>query len=237
MQNVLIASPGRGEGATPAIHEALYAVGYRVAWSPAEDGDALCAAFHGVPPDVIINDLSSAADLLPARHLRTLLREIWGEDLPAPGLIGLTTAAHLSRREWLSYLDDFVLPPHPVPEILSRVELWLYRRRRIEQGQELRFADVRLNLAAGCALDPDDTPIPLTPKEYSLLLFLITHKGRLFQRDRLLAFVWGVHYNGGERTIDIHVRRLRAKLPPVAASLLETRRGLGYGFRPAPVPS
>ena len=73
--------------------------------------------------------------------------------------------------------------------------------------------------------------LPRTPREYELLRFLALHRGKFFARDRLLDLVWGVGFEGGERTVDIHVRRLRAKMPPLAAALLETRRGLGYGLR------
>ncbi|HLY64319.1 MAG TPA: helix-turn-helix domain-containing protein [Chloroflexota bacterium] len=57
------------------------------------------------------------------------------------------------------------------------------------------------------------------------------HRGKLFPRDRLLDMVWGLDFEGSGRTVDIHIRRLRAKLPPKTAALLETHRGIGYGFR------
>ena len=73
--------------------------------------------------------------------------------------------------------------------------------------------------------------LPLTPREFDLLRFLSLHRGKFFARDRLLDMVWGVDFEGGERTVDIHIRRLRAKMPPESAGLLETRRGIGYGLR------
>ena len=88
-----------------------------------------------------------------------------------------------------------------------------------------------LELSAGCARDAAGLLLPLTPREYELLRFLALHRGKFFARDRLLDLVWGVGFEGGERTVDIHIRRLRAKMPPLAAALLETRRGLGYGLR------
>jgi DNA-binding response OmpR family regulator len=72
-------------------------------------------------------------------------------------------------------------------------------------------------------------PCPL-PREYDPLAFLVTHRGKFFGRDRLLDLVWGIHFEGGERTVDIHIRRLRAKLPPQTADRLQTRCGTGYGF-------
>jgi len=72
-------------------------------------------------------------------------------------------------------------------------------------------------------------PVTLTAKEFSLLAFLAGHRGRVFTREALLARVWGARYDGGPRTVDIHVRRLRAKLG--AALPLETLRGSGYKLR------
>jgi DNA-binding response OmpR family regulator len=80
------------------------------------------------------------------------------------------------------------------------------------------------------ALDNTLRPLPLTPREYDPLAFLVTHRGKFFGRDRLLDLVWGIHFEGGERTVDIHIRRLRAKLPPQTADRLQTRCGTGYGF-------
>ena len=59
----------------------------------------------------------------------------------------------------------------------------------------------------------------------------MTHRGKFFARDRLLDLVWGLDFEGGERTVDIHIRRIRAKLPPLATEMLITRRGVGYGFQ------
>ena len=71
-------------------------------------------------------------------------------------------------------------------------------------------------------------PIDLTFMEYTLLAFLVTHPGRIYSREALLSQVWGFDYYGGSRTVDVHVRRLRAKLGPEAAQHIETVRGAGY---------
>ena len=87
---------------------------------------------------------------------------------------------------------------------------------------------IRLSLAAGRAYSLDGRALPLTPREYELLRFLAEHRGRSFTREQLLLWVWGSGYDGGERTVDIHIRRLRTKLPAETAERLETRRGTGY---------
>ena len=94
----------------------------------------------------------------------------------------------------------------------------------------MTFADVVLDLQTATARNHRGDTLPLTHREFELLHFLCRHRGKFFDRDRLLTHVWGVDFIGSDRTVDIHVCRLRSKLPSHAASLLETRRGLGYGF-------
>lgn len=237
MQNVLIlAPPGTG---TPggSLAGPLKAAGYDVARSAMEDRetgatDALCLAFAGRPPDVLLADLSDAPDCLPLRHLRRLLRQTWGDDFMAPPTLALLRPRHLGQPDWPALADDFLIPPYSPDETLARVSLLLFRRRHVQGNDTLRFVDTVIDLAGSLARDAgSDAVLPLTPREFELLRFLVTHRGKFFARDRLLDLVWGVHFEGGERTVDIHVRRLRAKLPPQTAHLLETRRGVGYGLR------
>ena len=71
-------------------------------------------------------------------------------------------------------------------------------------------------------------PVELPPKEFELLRFLASEPGRVYTREELLREVWGYDYYGGTRTVDVHVRRLRAKLGPADEQLIETVRGVGY---------
>lgn len=87
-----------------------------------------------------------------------------------------------------------------------------------------------LDLNGKRALNAQMQALPLTPREYDLLAFLVTHRGKFFGREQLLVLVWGIQFEGGERTVDIHIRRLRAKLPMGCADRLQTRRGTGYGI-------
>ena len=137
---------------------------------------------------------------------------------------------HLKHSDWTPHTDDFLLPPYSSSEVLARLSLLRFRRRHVPADNLLRFADIVLDLNGKRALDNALTPLPLTPREYDLLAFLVTHRGKFFGRDRLLDLVWGIHFEGSERTVDIHIRRLRAKLPPQTADCLQTRRGTGYGF-------
>jgi DNA-binding response OmpR family regulator len=75
-----------------------------------------------------------------------------------------------------------------------------------------------------------DQPLDLTFMEYELLKFFILHPGKVFNREQLLSRVWGYEYYGGARTVDVHVRRLRAKLGEEHAGLIQTVRSVGYRF-------
>ena len=91
----------------------------------------------------------------------------------------------------------------------------------------IQMGSLTVNLAT-YQVKVGDTPIDLTYMEYELLSFLILHPGRTYSREMLLSQVWGFDYYGGSRTVDVHVRRLRAKLGPEVAQHIETIRGAGY---------
>ena len=154
-----------------------------------------------------------------------------GENLPPIPSLALFGTQHLSQPDWPAHTDDFLLPPYAPEEALARVKLLLFRKRHIREDNTLRFADVIVHLDSEQATDEKKRLLLLRPREFDLLRFLMTHKGKFFSRDRLLDLVWGIDFEGSERTVDIHVTRLRAKLPPEAADRLETRRGIGYGLR------
>nr|CAA9219496.1 hypothetical protein AVDCRST_MAG63-405 [uncultured Armatimonadetes bacterium] len=235
MQNVLVVAPTPEGGPLASLGRVLAAEGYAVARAVLdgcpEDAVFLCRAFAGRPPDVLLIDVSSAPDCLPLRHVGRLLRHAWGEDAPTPLRLALLASRHLPQPDWPAFVDDFLLPPYTPGEALARITLLLFRKRHLRSADTLTFPGVTLDLTGGRAADNAGRPLPLTPREFELLRFLLHHRGKFFARDRLLDLVWGLDFEGGERTVDIHVRRLRAKLPPETADLLETRRGVGYGFR------
>ncbi len=235
MLNVLVLAPNEKGGPAAVLVGALKQAGYAVQRTALDGGaeamDSLCRAFLGRPPDVLLADLSTSPDCLPLRHAGRLLLHAWGDDLPAPARLALLTPQHLEMPDWPAYTDDFLLPPYAPGEVLARLALLGFRKRHIQSGDTLTLADVVLDLAAGCARGEAGRILPLTPREYDLLRFLALHRGKFFARDRLLDMVWGVDFEGGERTVDIHIRRLRAKMPSQSADLLETRRGIGYGLR------
>ena len=117
--------------------------------------------------------------------------------------------------------SDFVMRGATAAECTVRV------RQLLWPGSELTVDAMTINLAT-YQVEVDGKPLDLTYLEYALLAFLATHPGRTYSRDALLRHVWGFDYYGGSRTVDVHVRRIRAKLGPELAQHLETVRGVGY---------
>jgi DNA-binding response OmpR family regulator len=135
--------------------------------------------------------------------------------------------ADLSLREDL--FDDFSLTPMNVSEISTRLTIELERQGRGVNAEIVDFGPLQINLStyqaaiAGRVLD-------LTYMEYELLRFLASHPAKVFSRETLLSRVWGYEYYGGARTVDVHIRRLRAKLGEEHAHLIQTVRSVGYRF-------
>ena len=132
--------------------------------------------------------------------------------------------------------DDYVVKPFSMRELLARVKAVL--RRSTKDGHKDKSHEEALTIG-GLRLDFSsyqawlhDKPIALTPKEYELLKLLVTNPGRAFSRDELLERIWGYEYYGDTRTVDVHIRHLRAKLKgdENISKAIETVRGIGYRF-------
>jgi DNA-binding response OmpR family regulator len=169
--------------------------------------------------DVLIVDLG----LQPMRRLREV-----GQIAEVVGLPILLIAApeQMTLLESTVGVTDFVVTPVGPVEFRLR----LHRLHRSESSDEvLRFKDLVLNpLNYQAALA--DEPMDLTFMEYELLRFLMGNQGRVWSRQQLLSKVWGYEYYGGARTVDVHIRRLRAKLGEERASWITTVRSVGYRF-------
>jgi DNA-binding response OmpR family regulator len=124
--------------------------------------------------------------------------------------------------------DDFIVIPCVPAEIYARIRALEWRRSEFATEERLKVGHVVVDRAAH-EVTVDGQPVSLTAKEFALLTYLAANRGRVHSREALLARVWGSRYEGGARTVDIHVRRLRAKLGD--AFPLETLRGAGYKLR------
>ena len=181
--------------------------------------DAL-ARLPDVAPDLVVVD--GAED--PARA-HELLSVLAAAGQPAPVLVVLTRDA-LKTHPWADLADEIAFPEVSQAEL--GVRLAMLRRRLGDTGEGVvRLGPLAINVESyqvavgGRALD-------LTYKEFELLRYLAEHPGRVFSRAKLLQEVWGYDFYGGTRTVDVHVRRLRAKLGPEHEALIETVRGVGY---------
>jgi two-component system alkaline phosphatase synthesis response regulator PhoP len=143
-------------------------------------------------------------------------------------LVAVVPEQEAARLDLSLGFDDLILSPYRLSELASRLRLVRWRTEGDSSNQVIRAGRLSLNQVtyqvaiAGRAVE-------LTLKEYQLLLFLMRQPGRVFTREELLYHVWGDSYFGGTRTVDVHVRRLRAKTEQ-AGDLIETVRGVGYRF-------
>lgn len=162
---------------------------------------------------------------LAVAALRAMRRETTFDGVGA--LVALTVG-QLARVEPSSGFDDFVLHPYVPEELYARIRAIEWRRSEFSTEERLKVGALIVDKAAHSA-SVDGRPVTLTAKEFALLAYLCERRGRVHTREHLLARVWGNRYEGGPRTVDIHVRRLRAKLGD--ALPLETLRGSGYKLR------
>lgn len=145
---------------------------------------------------------------------------------PAVAVVAVVAPADFMAIDVDWHFDDVMLPAVGTDELQARLRLAIARRRSALAGS-LKFGDLMLHPASFTAtLDGKDLGLTLT--EFKLLNFLVQHAGRAFTRTRLMHEVWGYDRNGRVRTVDVHVRRLRAKLGTRRKSMVDTVRGVGY---------
>ena len=159
-----------------------------------------------------------------------LCRALRRRDTSVVPVLLLVTGAELGELELREDLfDDFCLSPFHPREVEARLRHLFWRTGRGARPEIVEYGDLMLNLEtyqAGLA----GSPLDLTYMEYELLKFFTTHPGKVFTREQLLSRVWGYEYYGGARTVDVHVRRLRAKLGEEHAGWIQTVRSVGYRF-------
>ncbi len=183
-------------------------------------------------PDVLVLDwmLPGESGLSLARRLRADERT---RDLP---ILMLTARAMESDK--LSGLesgaDDYLTKPFSPKELAARIKAVLRRRAPQLSGDAVEIEGLRLDPVSHrvtARVPAGDARVTLSPAEFRLLHFLMTHQGRIYSRSQLLDQVWGDHIYIEERTVDVHIRRLRKALEPSGHDrLIDTVRGSGYGL-------
>jgi two-component system, OmpR family, alkaline phosphatase synthesis response regulator PhoP len=179
-------------------------------------------------PDLVLLDV-----MLPGMDGRDICRALRADPKTAAvPIIMLTARAEENERIGGLELgaDDYITKPFSPKEVLARVRALLRRAVRTgETGQEavLRYGHVEIDLGRH-VVTVNAKEIHLTAKEFLLLQYFLEHRGRVLSRDLLLSDVWGYRYTGGTRTVDVHVRRLREKVPSLADSIVTVQQ---FGYR------
>ena len=175
--------------------------------------------------------LLGIVDATHAGRVADLMAQIRSNLAAAKELPFLVMVQESNLREvtFMSGLEDFLVAP-VAPELLeTKVRFLLKRLNHLSPGSGIQIGKLKVDVDR-YEVSLNGEPLELTYKEFELLKFLATHTGRVFSRDQLLNQVWGYAFIGGTRTVDVHVRRLRAKLGPKYASLIATVRNVGYKF-------
>ena len=210
------------------LAESLETEGFAVV--QAADGREAVNAFRRSHPDLILLDL-----MLPELSGTEVCRIIRSES-GVPILMLTAKSAELDKVVGLELgADDYVTKPFSFRELLARIRALLRRSEQQSQTAEtdtLELGAVKVDLAGRRLLRGSEV-LPVKPKAFELLAFLIRNAGHVFTRDQLLERVWGYDYAGETRTVDVHVHWLRALIEddPAVPVYLETVRGVGYVLR------
>jgi DNA-binding response OmpR family regulator len=217
------------------LADALEMEGFRVL--TAADGRQALGVFRAERPDLVLLDL-----LLPELSGIEVCRIIRAES-GVPIVMLTAKDSELDKVVGLELgADDYVTKPFSLRELTARIRALFRRGDRLGGEEDARIVDlgrVQADLA-GHRLLRDGRTVPVKPKAFELLAFLIRHHGQVFTRDQLLEHVWGYDYAGETRTVDVHVHWLRNAIEeePGEPRYLHTVRGVGYVFRrPAPEPA
>ncbi|MEW6033280.1 MAG: response regulator transcription factor [Chloroflexota bacterium] len=127
-------------------------------------------------------------------------------------------------------IDDFLIEPYRKAELVSRVRRLLRKAGKSSEGEAITRGALTVN-SANYEVRVGERRVDLTYREYRLLEYLARNPGRVITRETLLNKVWGFDYFGGDRTVDVHIRRLRSKLEDAEHIFIDTVRNVGYRFR------
>lgn len=174
----------------------------------------------GPSADVVVLDLR---DIPPAAF--NILSATYTEE--GVILVAMVAPEQFDRISVDLAIDDFVLVTAPPEELARRIERALWRKHGVDSENFVRCGALTLDLS-NYRVTVDEEPLVMTFKEYELLRFLAMNAGRVFTREQLLNRVWGYDYFGGARTVDVHIRRIRAKIEIHGHSFIETVRNVGY---------
>ena len=187
-------------------------------------GSAAVSHVRATPPDLVVLDL-----MLPGLDGIAVCQALRRDASTAAIPIIMVTAKgdEADRVAGLELgADDYVTKPFSPKELTARVGALLRRTARGAPARPLIFGALSIDVERH-TVHVGDEEVQLTAKEFLLLQYLVEHRGRVLSRDVLLTDVWGYQYTGGTRTVDVHIRRLREKIPPLAAAIVTVKQ-FGY---------
>jgi DNA-binding response OmpR family regulator len=176
------------------------------------------------PPDIILFEVTAK---WPDKETKSLIRRMKREENLQ--VMALISGEMLDNAESDIEFDDFLASPYNSSELVLRINRLLHKRRKTESDEIIACDGLLIDLAT-CEVTVDGRVVELTFKEYELLKLLAGNRGRVFTRDALLDKIWGYDYLGGDRTVDVHIRRLRSKIEQFGHTFIETVRNIGYRF-------
>lgn len=175
-------------------------------------------------PDLLIVDMDAFQAIAEGQAFARKLKKEYG----MPLLVFLSTDI-LEDLDFTLGIDDFVVKPYEPVEVISRIKQILWRTSNIDDENLIKHGDLIIDLVS-YEVSVAGRVIDLSFKEYELLKILVSNKQRVLTRQALLDKVWGYDYYGGDRTVDVHIRRLRSKIEDAEHSFIQTVRNVGYKF-------
>ncbi len=213
---IITSDAGSGEG----LHKALSHDELTFQFTSYSNGFRL--EITGQQPEIILLEIG---ERLPGPETREIIRKLKKErKLP---VMALVPRDNLGRIDPNPDIDDFLTTPYDSRELVLRINR-LLNKESAESSEPIKGEGLIIDTDT-CEVMVNGSKVELTFKEYELLKLLASHKGHVFTRDALLDKIWGYDYYGGDRTVDVHIRRLRSKIE-YNRTYIETVRNIGYRF-------
>ena len=220
-QNLLVI--GRESESLAGLNSRLAESGFYCSVTPY--GEEIIERISEQPPDAIIIEINGHIRASEMRNFINRIKHVGGIPVLALAAAGVFKEIGDSKD-----IDDFLISPYNTEELALRLRRLLQRNEIAKAGEIIGFNGLKIDLAR-CEVTVSGKKVDLTFKEYELLRFLAANPGRVHTREALLDKVWGLDYFGGDRTVDVHIRRLRSKIDTPGNEFIETVRNIGYRFR------
>ncbi|MGD1117918.1 MAG: response regulator transcription factor [Dehalococcoidales bacterium] len=185
--------------------------------------ESVAAEFTRRMPDTVILEINGREDAAEWQLIQQLKKL---KNLP---ILVLIQEQSLEALDGHPEIDDFITSPYNENQLVLRVNRLLHNAAAVENPEQIKSEGLTIDPVT-CEVTVNGNKVDLTFKEYELLKLMAGSKGRVYTRQALLDKIWGYDYFGGDRTVDVHVRRLRSKIEDANHTYIETVRNIGYRF-------